>query len=167
MRDVLGVFTGTHVRAIDDRWDTVLGAVVVLIESDDQQAIVRFCPFGIAAKMDLEPSVSNAYRSVMHIVIEVGDDKADCRQPREIAWELTEVPFGCTSVDKGFPWIVLARRAGLDIADKTLPRAVESAGERRFIERVVLVVAYALGRPAEQCEVIWLARMRDREGIDE
>jgi hypothetical protein len=45
VRDVLGVFTGTHVRAIDDCWDMVLVAVVVLIESDDQQAIVRFCQY--------------------------------------------------------------------------------------------------------------------------
>ena len=145
----------------------VLGAAVVLIESDDQQAVVSFRPFGISIKSKPEPIVSHAHRSVMHIVIEAGNDKADGWQLRELTRELTEVALGRTSVNKGLPRIVLAWRASFDIPDKTLSRALESAGERRYIERVVLVVSYALGRPAEQREVIWLARMSDRKGVDE
>src|SRR5271170_9805 len=149
MSDALGVSAGPHAGAIDDCWDAIFSAVIILVEGDDQQAAMRLRPFGVGAEIDLEPGVAVAHRSVMHVVIEVGGDKAHCWQPREVIRKLTQVPFRRARVCEGFPWVVCARRASFNIADKVLPRSSECTGESRCIEDMVFIVAYALGRSAK------------------
>jgi hypothetical protein len=59
MCDALGVTAGAHAGAIDDCRDVVFSPVIVLVESDDQQAAMRLRPFGVGAEMGLKPSVAS------------------------------------------------------------------------------------------------------------
>lgn len=103
----------------------------------------------------------------MHAVVEIRDDEAHCRKLSEVVREIGQVAFRRASVDEGLQRVVPARRACLDIADEAFPRRFERAGESRYVERMVLIVAYALGRAAEQRKIVWLARMRDGESVYE
>ena len=77
MRDALWVTPRPHASAIEDRRDVIF--IVALVESDDQQAIVRLRPLGVVAQMNLEPAVAGAHSSVVHVVVEVGNDEAHGR----------------------------------------------------------------------------------------
>src|SRR5215469_16101179 len=96
--------------------------------------------------MHLEPGIAVAHRSVMHIIVEARDDEAHGWQLHEVTRELAKISFCRAGAGERFPRIMFARRAGLDIADKALPRRLKRVSKIGRIESIVPIIAYALGR---------------------
>src|SRR5262249_15614997 len=69
--DVFGVAAGLHVRAVEHRRDAVVGAVVVLVERHQQQAVVRLGPGGVRVEVVLQPGVPGGDAAVVHVVAHV------------------------------------------------------------------------------------------------
>src|SRR5689334_11049968 len=58
-------------------------------------------------------------------------------------------------------------RTGLDVTNKTFVCSFEGSREVWRKKTMRIIIADALSRAAEQGQIIRLARMRDREGVDE
>ena len=114
-----------------------------------------------------DPAIALFNRAVMHVVVEIGNDEGHGWQLVEIRREARQRLLDALRSQQRLPGIVFARRTGLDIADETLARGDQGAGERRHVVAVLAVVANSLGRAAEQREIIRLARMGNGEGVGE
>jgi hypothetical protein len=62
-------------------------AVVILIESEDEQAVVRLCPLDIAIEVLLKPGVTLLNAAIVHIVEEIWDHEGQGGQRRVIGRE--------------------------------------------------------------------------------
>src|SRR4051812_9937686 len=62
-------------RADDRRGDVVVLRAVVLVEGDDEEAVVRRRPAHVPGQMVASPPVAGGDPAVMHVVAEVGDDE--------------------------------------------------------------------------------------------
>src|SRR4029079_12964379 len=52
------ICAGFHVRAVEDGWDLVVFAVVVLVPGDHQQAVVGLCPRGVGGQVVVQPGIA-------------------------------------------------------------------------------------------------------------
>src|SRR6185437_4126491 len=75
---------GPDVRTGEDRGDVIGWGPIVFIPLDEEQAVMLAGPLGIATDVALEPLISSANASAVHVVIDVGNHKGDSRQIREI-----------------------------------------------------------------------------------
>src|SRR6476619_445931 len=81
------VCAGFHVRTVEDGWDLVVFAVVVLVPGDHQQAVVGLCPGGVGGQVVVQPGITLGDGPVVHVVVEIWDDKRDGWQARVVrAW---------------------------------------------------------------------------------
>src|SRR3712207_9281100 len=60
-----------HHRPDEEGRDRVRGGAAVLVEGDDQQAVVRAGPLDVAAQLLLRPRVAGRHVAVVHVVAQV------------------------------------------------------------------------------------------------
>src|SRR2546430_4728153 len=132
VRDVFGVCPGGHVRAVEQRRDAVAGAVVVLVERHEQQAVVGLRPGGVRAEVVLQPGVAGRHGAVVHVVAQVRHDDRDLRQRREVGREPAEPQVARRrDVREVHPRVVLAGvRAGRAAGVPVRRHALRVPGER-------------------------------------
>src|SRR5262249_40375734 len=73
MVDLLGIGTRLHGRSGEDGGDLVAGRAVVLVEGDDEQAVVGTRPPDIAVQVVPDPGIPALHRAVVHVVAHVPD----------------------------------------------------------------------------------------------
>lgn len=61
--------------------------MVILIESEDEQAVVRLCPLCVAVEVLLKPGVTLLNAAIVHVVEEIWDHEGQGGQGRIIGRE--------------------------------------------------------------------------------
>ncbi len=167
-----------HRLAVEHGRDAVAAERVVLVEGDDEEAVVGLGPGGVGAQVVLQPGVAGGHRAVVHVAAQVRDDEGDLRQRRVVGRELREgVRRGGGDVAEAEPGVVLAgvvpaaagRRAlagqRLVVAGPGLARGDQLRGQvvgAAEAGGVAAVVGDPLGGAGEQGEVVGLAGVGDR-----
>ena len=159
----------------------LLSVLVVLVEGEDEQAVVGLGPVDVRAEVRLQPGVALGDGAVVHVVVEVGDDERDRRERAEVGREAGQrLVGGGREVREVHPGAVLAdvlpllqpvkpaRRQPLAVAGEAEARGAQLAAEVRPGERVRAgVVGDALGGSGEQREVVRLAGVGHGVGLGE
>src|SRR5512133_514837 len=172
--DLLGIAARVDVVADKDRRYRVDCTARVLVEGDDQPAVVLFGPAGVAVEVLVYPAVTSSDGAVVHAVAHVRAHKRHGRQLAIVAREGAERPVdACWQVGEVNPRVLLAlvaaRRAsgeahfgqGLGISGEAESSRSELMAQI-FGPRKPLragIADHALGRPGEQREIVRLAGM--------
>ena len=85
--DPLGIAARVDVVADEDSRYRVDCTARVLVEGDDQPAVVMCGPAGVAVEVLLHPAVTSSDGAVVHAVAHVWADKRHGRQFAIVAWE--------------------------------------------------------------------------------
>jgi hypothetical protein len=172
--DLLGVAARANVVADDDRWYRVDCTARVLVEGDDQPAVVMCGPAGVAVEVLLHPAVTSADGAVVHAVAHVRAHKRHGRQFAIVAWEGAERPVNaCWQVGEVNPRVVLALVAprhasgeahvgqGLGISGEAESSRSELMAQIFDLREPLRagIASHALGRSGEQRNIVWLAGM--------
>src|SRR5436309_7763098 len=76
----------------------ITGLVIVLVESNNEKAVVRFCPLIVIIKVLSKPIVASrdalSRLAVMHVVVQVRDDEGDGGQRSIIFREVGKPQIG-------------------------------------------------------------------------
>src|SRR5262249_1193509 len=99
--------------------------------------------------MPPKPLIASPDSTVMHIVVEVRNHEADCRQLREVAGKLRHVSLYGLRINEGLPWIMFARRTALNITYEAVPFRAQRTRQSPSRKHIGIVIIDALSRPGE------------------
>ena len=109
MIDVLPILAGIDAGAHENRRHLIVLRTVVLIPSDNQQAVVRLGPLGISINVGLKPGITLLNGAVVHVMDQIGNDDCHGRQGGNVSREKARIGHvvGGRDVTEIDPWVML------------------------------------------------------------
>ena len=156
MVDLLDIAARADVVADDDRRYRVDRAARVLIESNDQPAVVASGPPRVAVEVLLHPAITGANGAVVHAVAHVRAHKRHGRQLAIVTRKIAERPVNaCRQVGEANPRVVLALVATRHASDEAhLGHGVGVTGEAESSRSELMAQVVGFGNRCGQALLV-------------